>query len=87
MVHVTILSIDKKEESELFEKVIAACDYCVEHDSTFAYETPETGGIRIFSPRGRNQAYKRGHYFFLKFGVHYEVIWQNDNKAAAQKKA
>lgn len=77
MVYVCILTISQKESPDLFQQVINTCDFCVNKDKTFSYVIqPEGEGIKITCPLGRDQAYKRGKYFFLKHTVHFEVLWE-----------
>jgi len=79
MVHVCILTISQKESPDLFQQVINTCDFCVNKDKTFTYETQPGGeGIKIFCPLGKNQAYRRGSYFHKKHGINYEVMWEKN---------
>lgn len=75
---VTILSIDKKENEELYNKALEACKWMVENDKTktFSFQELPDGGIKIFNPQGKDQALKRGSYFFRKHNIHYEVFWE-----------
>ncbi|MFA5366056.1 MAG: hypothetical protein WC325_12815 [Candidatus Bathyarchaeia archaeon] len=76
----TILFIDKKDNAELYNKALEACNWMKEHDKNkdFTFiELPE-GGIKIFSPQGKNQAFRRGSYFYQTLKISYEVFWDRD---------
>lgn len=75
---VTVLSIDKNENKELYDKVVETCKWCATNDKTknFTFTELPNGGIKISNPQGKDQAFRRGHYFHRKHGVHYEVFWE-----------
>lgn len=78
MVFVTILSIDKKDNEEKYNKALDACKWMAENDKTetFTFQELPDGGIKIFNPQGRNQAFRRGSYFFKTMQINYEVYWE-----------
>jgi hypothetical protein len=75
---ITILGVTKKENEEVYNKILEACKWMVDNDKSkdFTFREVPGGGIIINNPQGKNQAYKRGAYFRKKHGVYYEVRWE-----------
>lgn len=61
---------------ETRKQVMEAAEFCRQRDSTFKYTTESE--VLTVESTSKDQAYKRGSYFHLKFGVYYNVEWRKE---------
>lgn len=79
---ITALCIREKDDPAKFKQVIEACNFCVVKDKAqnFRYEVEqESEAIYIYSSN-KSQSFKRGMYFYKKFGVNFNVYFEKQNQ-------
>lgn len=75
--YLTILFVSRKEDPDLYKRVVDVCNYCLERDKEFSFGERENGEGIVIRSLSKTQAYKRGSYFHKKFPeVYYQVVYE-----------
>ncbi len=78
MSYVTRLSLKDLSEAEK-KRVVDVCNFCTKKDDTFKYRVK--GDLIEIDSLARNQAFKRGSYFHIKFPkIFYNVEWKKEGE-------